>query len=410
MARIAFAWEMGGELGHVVACSGLARALATRGHTIAMVLRELRGLSFIPETRAYDIFQAPRSVREAVGAGVPVSFADILLGCGYANPEELAALLGGWRSVFSEWKPDLLIADFAPTALLAARSLGLARASFGNGFFTPPRLSPIPPFRVDVPPDAARVGQAEARALEAVNRALAILHEPPLARLADVFATDEDFLCTFPELDHYGTRPHSGYWGPRLRFDLGAETPWPQGPGRKLFVYVKRFLPQLDALLAHLAASPYRILAFIPDLDEARRARLRSRMRVVSERPVRLDAVIRQCDLMICHGGEIATGALMHGVPQLLFPSHYEQYLTARRLEQVGSGRWLSHQATGEDIAATIDAMLPDPRYALRAKEFAARYPAFSPAEQRRRIVLRIEELAAKAILSASPTPQEDAR
>ena len=421
MARIAFGWELGGELGHVIACSGLARALALRGHAIALVFRELRQLSFVPETHAYDIFQAPRTVREAEGAGVPASFADIMLGCGYADPAELAGLVGGWRAVLAQWRPDLLVADFAPTGLLAARTLGIPRVTFGNGFFTPPRLAPLPPFRDDAIVDPARVAAADARALASVNEALGRLGEAPLARLADMFEADEDFLCTFPELDHYGTRPTSGYWGPRLRFDLGADTPWPAGAGKRVFVYVKRYLPQLDALIEHLAASPHRVIAFIPDLDEARRARLRSRIHVVAERPVRLESIIGQCDLLVSHGGEISTGALMHGVPTLLFPSHYEQYLTARRLEQVGSGRWLPYSAGLPEVARAIEEILADGAFAARARAYARRYGAYSPAEQRRRIVLRIEQLLASRgaalpaggappILTPSPNSRDPAR
>lgn len=401
MARILFGWEMGGELGHVVACSGLARSLSLRGHQVAFAFRELRQLSFVADARGFEAFQAPRSVREAGGDAIPASFADIMLGCGYADRDELAGLVGGWRSLLSGWRPDLVVADFAPTALLAARSLGIPRVTFGNGFFLPPPLVPLPPFRLDHTVDAGRLANADARALAAANHALARFGSPPLGKLADMFDADEHFLCTFPELDHYATRATSGYWGPRLRFDLGNEVPWPHGPGKRVFVYVKRFLPQLDALIDVLAASSHTVVAFIPDLDDARRARLASRNRTVSARPVRLQSLMRHCDLLVSHGGEISTGALLHGVPSVLFPSHYEQFLTALRLRQLGAGQWLSREAGREDVGRAIGTVLADPGYASRARAFANRYAAFSPSEQRRRIVLRIEEILAarKAIL-----------
>ncbi|HEX5634945.1 MAG TPA: hypothetical protein VFX50_16995 [Gemmatimonadales bacterium] len=206
MARVAFAWELGGEYGHVVSCTGLAGSLHRRGHSVALMFRELAQLALLPETTAYDVFQAPRVEREGLGSLRPVSYAEILLGCGYADPAVLTRLLEGWRSHFSKWKPDLVVADFAPTALLAARTLGIPRVSYGNGFFNPPRKSPLPPFRVDEPVDPARVARADAAALASVNAALAAMGCPPLERLAQQFETDEDFLCTFPELDHYGTR------------------------------------------------------------------------------------------------------------------------------------------------------------------------------------------------------------
>lgn len=402
MARILFAWELGGELGHAMACSWLARALQLRGHSIAFVFRELRQLAALPETAAFDTFQAPRPAREGLPGAPPASYADILLGAGYANPGELTALLIAWRSLLRHWKPDLIVADFAPTALLAARTLDLPRVTFGNGFFTPPPLTPLPAFRYHeaIPPQ--RIAAADAKALAAVNAALAAVERPPLARLAEQFEADEHFLCTFPELDHYGDRPTTGYWGPRFRFDRGLDVEWPTGQGKRIFVYVKRTMPQLDLLIESLVRSPHRVIAFIPDLDEARRARLASRNRIVVDRPVRLDRLVRHCELMVCHGGEIGTGALLYGVPQLAFPITYEQFLTARRMEQVGAGAWLAPDAPARDVGAAVEHMLREPRHAAAAKAFARRYAGFSPEEQRRRIIQRME-----AILTPSPTAPE---
>jgi UDP:flavonoid glycosyltransferase YjiC (YdhE family) len=387
-----------------MACATLAKALALRGHHIGFAFRDLGPLAFLPDTKGYDRFQAPRAKNEGLIAERPVSYAEILLGCGYKQAGELTALVGGWRAILSQWKPDLVVADYAPTALVAARSLAIRRVTFGNGFFTPPQLTPIPPYRYDEPVDPARLTGAESTTLASVNAALAAFDHAPLGRLADVFDADEHFLCTFPELDQYQHRPATGYWGPRYRFDRGLDLEWPQGPGKRIFVYVKTKMPQLDALIDLLAANPHRVIAFIPGLDAARRARLASRSRIAAERPVRLDGLMRQCDLLVSHGGEIATGALLAGVPQLSFPLHYEQYLTSRRLEQVGSGAWMGPKAPVERMREAFAALLSDPRYANAAKAFARRYTAFSPAEQRRRIAARIDEiLAAKSALP----PQE---
>jgi UDP:flavonoid glycosyltransferase YjiC (YdhE family) len=397
MARIAFAWELGGEYGHAVSCSGLGAALHRRGHSIALMFRETAQLTLLPEARAFEIFQAPRAELSSAMQAWPASFADILLGFGYGDSASLAQLLGAWRKLLAQWSPDLLIADFAPTALLAARTLGIPRAAYGNGFFIPPHQSPIPPFRIDEPVDPARVESADRTALANVNAALGSIGAARLERLEQAFESDQDFLCTFPELDHYGTRETSGYWGPRMRIDLGHVVDWPDGPGRRVFVYVKTSLPQLDALIDALVARPHRVLAFIPGLDERRRARLASASRRVLGRPVRLDAALRGCDLLVSHGGEIAGGALCHGVPSLLFPSHYEQYLMALRQRQLGTGAWLPFGATAQDVAAALDGLLRDDRALGNARAFARRYPAWSPPEQRRRIVARIEELLAPA-------------
>jgi hypothetical protein len=403
VARIAFAWELGGEYGHVMSCSGLARGLAPRGHQIAFMFRELRQLRVVPESRDYDVFQAPRSAHEGEGVSQsPASFPEIMLGCGYRDPREVIGLVGGWRSLFSRWKPDLIVVDFSPTALAAARTLGIACVNYGNGFFIPPIASPLPAFRVDDAPDPALLQRTDAQALASVNTALVHFGAAPLARLADLFIAAESFLCTFPEVDHYGERERSGYWGPRVRFDRGLDLDWPHGLGKKVFVYVKKELPQLDALLDVIARSPERVVAYIPDLEPERRARFTGRNHIYTDRPVRLENFLKTCDMMVSHGGEIAIGGLLYGIPQLVFPGHYEQYLTAVRVHQLGCGFWCGPTATAADVEAGFTQVLAHSRYVTAARAFAKRYVAFSPAEQRRRIVNRIEELLARpgAILS----------
>lgn len=408
MARIAFAWELGGEFGHAMACAALARQLHARGHAIAFMFRELHQLAFLPDILEFDVFQAPVSVSEGHGAPIPASFADILVGCGYDSGRHLTGLLGGWLSLFNRWKPDLVLADSSPTALLAARLMGLRRVSYGNGFAIPPRLSPLPAFRFDEPVDPGRIAQADARALASANAAVARFGGRALDHLAQQFETDDDFLATFPELDSYGNRPAAGYWGPRFSVDAGVDVRWPEGKGKRVLVYLKKKLPALDALIAALARGPHRVAAFIPELEPARRARLAGPGRIVSEQPMRLAPLIAECDLFVSQGGNVCPGTLMSGVPQMVFPTQYEQYVTARRLEQIGAGIMLPPDAPAHAVEDALERALGDPRFPAAAKAFAHRYPRYSAPEQQRRIVVRMEEiLAAPSRWGAILTPTQ---
>ena len=400
MARILFAWEHGTAFGHALSCASLARALEMNGHTPAFVFRELQSLAALNECAHYDAFQAPMSLYEGEGAPPPLSFADILLGCGYGDVRTLTGLLEGWIRILERWRPDLVVADSAPTALVAARILRIRRATYSNGFALPPRVSPLPAFRRDVAVDPAALAASDARALAHVNQAIAAFRGEPLQALEQLFEADETFLCTFPEIDHYGARPASAYWGPRFKVDAGDDVKWSYGEGRRVLVYVRDVVPQLDALIDALVANRCRVAAFIPNLDPARRERLQSAQRIVAQRQMRLAPLLAQCDLFVSEGGNIATGALLSGVPQLLFPTQYEQLLTAARLEQLGSALWVPPGSAPERTAMALRRMLQEPRFKASAQTFARRYPGFSPAEQQRRIVLRIDEILARPIIS----------
>jgi hypothetical protein len=397
VARVVFTWELGAAFGHVTSCVALARALEARGHAIAFVFRELGQLAALPEASHYEVIQAPLAPGEPRDTAIPVSYADILLASGYGDVEVLAGLTARWCELLEASRAGFVVADTAPTALLAARVLGIKRANFANGFAIPPPHSPLPAFRHDIAVDADHVRASDARALANVNEVLARFAKPPLPRLADLFATDEDFLCTFPEIDHYGSRPRSAYWGPRYSIDSGADVRWTYGEGKRVLVYVRDCIQPLDALIEALAANRCRVAAFIPGIDAARRERLRSAQRIVSDGPMRLEPLLQTCDLVVSEGGNISAGALMSGVPQLLFPSHYEQFLTALRIEQVGSALWLPPDASADGIRTAMRRIFQEPRFKASAQGYTRRYPSFSPAEQTRRIVLRIEEILSGA-------------
>lgn len=398
MPRIAFAWELGGELGHAMACATLARALEAHGHETVFAFRELRQLD-AAGLAGRAVYQAPVFAREGQGVGPPICWADILLGCGYADEGDLAGLVAGWLQVLRACRPELVVADYAPTALLAARILGLKRVDYSNGFAIPPRVSPMPAFRSDVRVEPAALAAREALALASVNGVLARHGAAPIAALHEQLAADASFLCTLPELDHYGQRPRTEYWGPRYSIEAGEDVRWPYGEGPRVLVYLRGSDPRIDAVIDALLSHRCRVAAYIPGLDAARRARLQSAQRRVNAAPLRLAGLLPECDLFVNHGGNVTPAALMHGVPQLVLPAQYEQLITAARVEQAGAGIGVARVDAPRDVALAFERALRErTRMREAAAAFRRRYAAFSPAEQERRIVARIEQVLAREV------------
>jgi UDP:flavonoid glycosyltransferase YjiC (YdhE family) len=113
--------------------------------------------------------------------------------------------------------------------------------------------------------------------------------------------------------------------------------------------------------------------------------------------PLRLASLLPECDLFVNHGGNVAPAALMHGVPQLVLPAQYEQLVTAMRIEQLGAGLAAPRVDAPREVANAFTHALRDgPRMRRAADVLRRRYAAFSPAEQERRIVARIEQVLAQ--------------
>ena len=347
MATFLFCWELGGGLGHSVPLAQIAAPLLAAGHGVHVALRDLStaGAAFGPleEHPNLRLWQAP--VWSAVLRGLPESatYAELLFRAGFLDAGRLMGPVRGWRSLIERVEPDLLLVDHAPTALLAARGLGLPTASIGTGFFQPPAIAPIPPFREWDRVDPQRVAEAEARAVDTINAVCLRLGAPPVGALHQLVAVDEQFLLTWPEVDHY--RPvreadqRTRYHGPLAPTAQGAPADWPPGEGHQVFAYLKGDYPPLEAVLLALKTAPFRTLAYVPGLPPALAAKYASPRIRFSPSPVNMTDACAKADAVLCNAGSgTVCSVLRAGIPVVMLPMHAEQLLFALRVEQQDAG------------------------------------------------------------------------
>lgn len=337
------------------------------------------------------------------------SYADLLEQRGWADERALAGQLGAWRELLGEIRPDVLVLDHSPTALLAAEGEPVRKVLLGTGFACPPDVAPLPSLRVpgEGGPGAAaptatdpggRLGQAtassEARVLEAVNRCLAARGLAALPRLGALFrAADESLLATWPELDLYArSRSDPRYVGV-WPGEWGPAPSWPVASGPRLFGYLKRF-PGLSALLRLLAGTGLPSLVVVEGLAEASARQVSTASLRVTGEPVDLAAAARECAVALGHGTHGTTATLLRaGRPALLVPLQVEQFWVARCAVQAGFAQ-IAAAGAPETLAGGLERLLGDGRFALGARRLAARYAGFDPAAQVERIADRIAALA----------------
>jgi hypothetical protein len=320
------------------------------------------------------------------------SFPQIMKHTCFNDTEEMHARLLAWRALFADFKPDLIICDHSPSALLAARGIGLPGIAVGNGFVVPPDLTPLPNLRPWREVDLAEMARDEALVLDRVNQVLGRIGEPPLDYLAQIFAANQQALFTFRELDNYAAeRKDAKYWGP-LYMQSGKAPEWPAGPGKRVFAYLQPF-PTEASLLEILQAGGQPTLIFAPKLTPELRQRFEGGSLRFSDAPLDLPAVGHECDLAILHGGHGALSVILAmGKPMLLLPMHLEMNLNAMAVMQAGAALSAA-QLRPEGMREKFQRLLTEPAFTKAAGDFAARYADLDIRKTPERFARRVEAL-----------------
>ena len=403
MSVFVLAWELGGHLGHAMPLARLAKALHHRGHEVHLVWRDLSLASEVLGeglgSPRLQLWQAPLWL--AGGPAAPATYAELLFAAGYAEPERLQGLAAGWRALLRRLQPAALVADHAPTALLAARGLPIQRVPFGSGFMVPPACSPLPLLRDWESVAQHRVEASEAQALAACNQVLAGWGEAPMPALCALFDAAETFLMGWPELDHAGAArdpTRQRHWGHLATEGKGLGPAWPAADGPRILAYLRSSHPAIDAVLATLRSGPWSSLVCLPGCTPEQAAKLESpTLRVL---PALLDqsALWPEAALYLSHANfSSCHGALAAGVPCVMLPEQVEQVWFARRLAATGAGAWLWPQEAATGLARALDAVLGSPGFRRSAAALAQRHAHQGPAQVLEALCDRCEELAAAA-------------
>ena len=365
MPTILLAWELGGGLGHVIPLSRVARRLLSHGMRVVAAVKELTSARVLTEAGA-EVLQAPiwpvTFLSEAERARMSsATFADSLADAGLANSDALAMLLRAWQTLLTWLKPDLIVADYAPAASLAARGRAPLVLT-GGGFYLPPAGLRRFPLLHDVSPPV----WSEDEILTAVNRALRSTGGPELGRLAQIFAGDAEVVSTFPLLDPYRAQRQAPAVGPFLE-----HVPLPRRPdAHKIFVYLtpgSGVRADLEEMLLFLAP---RLRIFAPAASRAFLTEAARAGAAIDTVPPALSETLSSTRLIVHHGGMgVAAEALAAGVPQLVLSLDIEKELNGRALEAAGVGQLIKfHDPAARVSADAVTALAEDEILALRAE------------------------------------------
>jgi UDP:flavonoid glycosyltransferase YjiC (YdhE family) len=397
MGKIAFCWELGGGLGHITGFLPMAKRLQEQGHEVVYIVKNILNTEQLIGQYGVKIYQAPIWLPKVKNLRVPLNYAEILFRFGYLNEERLFDMVVGWKNLFEIIKPDLAIFDHSPTANVASRGVSVKRALFGTGFCAPPRVKLMPSIRPWTKTPLQRLQNSENRAMQSINSALGKMGVPELEKLSDLFDCDENFLATFPELDHYQGRGPARYWGARMSMDVGEEPSWPNNKsGPKIFAYLKGGYKDAEKVLEALKNVEANVLVYASGFAPAQIKKFQTERLIFSPKMFDLKKVCRECDLVICHAGHATVArALLGGVPVVMLPTQTEQFIMSINMVRFGAATMVNYNDEEPDYAGAIHRALNDESIKEKAQEFADRHADFDQQEQVASIVDRIEELVA---------------
>lgn len=364
MKTVLFAWELGGGFGHIASMRRYAARLAGHGIRMVAVVRNpkvARGLADL----GVEVLRAPpwpeasftsRQRAEASSA----TLGDSLAIAGLADPDALIGLLARWSDIFKSVRPDLVVADYAPAAALAARGR-VPLMIAGNGYTVPPGgMTHFPILQRAVPPS-----WEEMRLLTIVNKAGHACGIAPLKRLPQLFSADDYFVETFPLLDPYDLQRTTPVDGPAFdRMPVAKRK-----TAGDILVYLAPGYAIRREVVGMLLPHAKKLKIYAPDLSFADRSRLKLAGAEIHNKQIDLADALASARLAVHFGGSgLASHAIAAGVPQLIIAAQIEQELNGMALERAKIGKLVrGHDPKAEIASAIVSGLLADTSLAEHA-------------------------------------------
>lgn len=343
--RVLLAWEGGAGRGHVATLKTIAEALNDEVFCDAALCRMEHASELIPHCDG--VFQGARlstnrSRRTAAGNPPVATWGDFLGDLNFWNPQFLIAQIKWWLDTIKSRKSQLVIADFAPCAQLAALIAGIPSVAVGTGYSVPP--SGLDRFPMLLPEYTELVFQ-EDELLRAVNMALVHFGTKPLARLSDIYSASTAMPRTIARLDPYNSLRRAPLLPP-----LNERLPRPDGSGNEIFFYFSNNETENEALVDALIGLDLPMRGFIPRASTGVRELFADAGIKIETQAASFDEISRRSRLLLHSGqhGTLCMGLGM-GLGQVAFPQHIEHLFHARRAGDLAPVRIVDPAARNAD-------------------------------------------------------------
>jgi len=360
MKKILFTWELGAGLGHIIHIRKLAQQFLALDHEVYVALMDLTHAASIFSGMNVRLLQAPFKTGFRSNPIVPpMCFSQLLHNNGFSSDKELEGLVKSWQTLYQLVRPDVILFDHCPSALVAARNVDCLKVTMGVGFSSPPPATPFGVF-TELASNIQKMTADDNLVLNNINKVLASIKATPLKTLDQLFY-DEVKTCflSLPEFDHFQPRDESLYYGPVLSAS-GTKPEWPKKHKKKVYVYVKQFqgIMQLLKMFARFQISFIVYTNNVPDnvLNACKSPNIH-----FQAKPLDLSLVSKEADLAIVNAGHTTLCQfVLSGVPVLMLPLQMEQQMLAVRMYKQKVG-WIADTENGsffQSVESTLSGVI----------------------------------------------------
>lgn len=376
MPRILLANEFGEGCGHLETLREVGQAFGQGFQFDAALCRRENERVLYPLRS--EIFNGAclnywKERRTGPGRVPTATWGEYLGDLGFNRVQRIRDVVAWWRKVLSSRRVDLLIGEYAPLALLSARSLGIPTIAVGQGYGLPP--ADLQRFPLLDPTATVRLHD-EQQLLENVNTVAAEVGLAPLAGLPEVYRATLTLVRTLPLLDIYRECRRSEYLIPLTT--LGALT---DGAGDEVFVYFSTKELQTPAVVEALERLPLPRRGYLPAVTDEVAQRLTASGMVLEPAPVPPSDIIRRSRLLLNAGqhGILSLG-LFAGIAQVALPQYLEQLSNAQCAQAAGAACVVTLQERAVDhVIDTVRAAYGDAALQARALQLARELRAAVP-------------------------------
>lgn len=354
--------EAGAGRGHATTLATVARALQPEFRSRAIIARldhaDILARSCYRVSRGTHLARLP----QAPASGV-LSWVGWLQTRSFADPAVMKRDFDWWLAAMRAIRPVLVVGDYAPTALMAARTLGIRTAVTGVAFSLPPATLPRFPALLTVDQLAAHgtvLSDApppdEDAVRDSINAALGPAGLPPLARLPEVYTAD----LSLPR----GVSLWDPYAESRDRPLLMPVDPLPPLQGKRgdeVFVYFSTGELRDPETVEALRRLPFDACVVAQRLTPELVADLCTNPRLkISPVPLSKEEIVRRSRVILCAGqGGTLSLAVLSGIPVLALPVQHEQLSNSLRAAgHLGSVRVLPNAVRSADAILEVLAEL----------------------------------------------------